>query len=78
MILLYEIGAGKEGEIMLLDLILGAAATIGSVIAAGGQSAANNSDCSDSDRQLGKDIQKSGQNFADIMNRMRDRLNDDD
>ena len=76
MILLYEIGAGKEGEIMgLLEGLLGVAGFIGSVVATGGKSAANDSNCSDSDRQLGREIQKSSENFVNTINKMQNRIN---
>ncbi|MDE6501988.1 MAG: hypothetical protein K2L10_07890 [Ruminococcus sp.] len=62
----------------MFELILGALASIGAAVAAGGKKVANSSDCSDSDRQLGKDIQKAGNQFSNTMNRFIDRLNDDD
>lgn len=61
---------------MLLDIILGAAKLIGEVVAAGGDSAANDSRCSASDRELGNEIKESSLNFVDTINKFKDRLDD--
>lgn len=61
----------------MLDLLFGALKLIGEVVAAGGESAEHNSDCSDSDRQLGNEIKESSLNFVDSISKLKDRWNDD-
>ncbi len=62
----------------MFDLLLGVLSTIAEIAAAGGKEVSNTSELSEHDRQLGKDVQKCGQDFSNSINNLRNRLNDED